>query len=395
MTQHEDAAPRPLDGEPPLDELRQSFSGTVRQPLTLGGFEIAIALSGVFFVLSVPSRPPFQHLPLLVVAMLAFAFTAHKAASRGRSKHGRFEIRGRDLVCEGELMARVPEGALGLLFQKNERLHLVLVAERRVALTVAFDSAADATSLEAALGLARAPVRIGSARSRAGRGALFALATAGLVLGLFLGTTRLFFAHGLYAIAIASLVFASVMGLLVALRTDASVGTDGIWVQWLGGDKFVEFGEIIGVGELGPWVRVSTRTGELYLAPPLSGLHQSFPGAKRALVDLLRARLAAWAETEAPALSELAPREGTFRERGTTTEDLVTLVESPRAPRSVRARAALALRRHEEWPRFESRVRVAARSSASPALARALEATVRDEAEAEAALRRVEREGRG
>jgi hypothetical protein len=400
MTQH-DADQRPPEGgaaasgEAPAESAPvRSFSGTVRQPITLGGFEIAIALSGIFFVLSVPSRPPFQHLPLLVVAMLAFAFTAHKAASRGRSKHARFLVRGRDLLCEGELMARVPEGALGLLFEKDDRLHLDLVAERRVALTVAFDSAADATALEAALGLSRAPVRIGSDRSRAGRGALFALATSGLLLGLSLATTRLFFAHGLYAIAIAGLVLGSVSGMFVGLRTDISVGTDGIWVQGLGRARFVEFGEVVGVGEVGPWVRVATRSGDLYVAPPLSGLHQSFAGAKRALVDLLRARLAAWAEMETPTLSELAPHEGTFRARGTTTDDLVAVVESPRAPRSVRARAALALRRHEEWPRFESRVRIAAQSSASPALARALEAAVRDDAEAEAALRKLEREGR-
>jgi hypothetical protein len=367
----------------------------VRQPLTLGGFEIAIALSGVFFVLSVPSRPPFQHLPLLVVAMLAFAFTAHKAASRGRSRHGRFELRGRDLICEGELMASVPEGALGLLYEKDERLHLDLVAERRIALTVAFDSAEDATALEAALGLSGAPVHVGSARTRAGRTAVFTLALGGLTVGLFLATTRLFFTQGFVALAIATLVVGSVVGLFVALRTDVSVGTDGLWVRGLGKERFVDFGEVVGVGEVGPWVRVATRSGDLYVAPPLSGLHQSFAGAKRALVDLLRARLAAWAEAEPPPISELAPREGTFRERGTTTEDLAALVESPRAPRSVRARAALALRRHEEWPRFEARVRVAAGCSASPALTRALEATMRDAAEAEAALRQVEREGRG
>jgi hypothetical protein len=390
MMPPEDDQERPLEGRAP-----PSFSGTVRRPLTLGGFEIAIALSGVFFVLSVPSRPPFQHLPLLVVAMLAFAFTAHKAASRGRSKHGVFEIRGRDLLCEGEHVASVPDGALGLLFEKDERLHLELVAERRVALTIAFDSAADAAALEAALDLAGAPVRIGSERTRIARGALFAVAAGGLTLGIFLATTRLFFAHGLYAIAIASLVLGSVAGVLVALRTDVAVGTDGLWVQGLGSARFIEFGDVVGVGEVGPWVRISTRSaGDLYVAPPLSGLHHSFPGAKRALVDLLRARLAAWAETEAPPPSELVPREGSFRERGTTIDDLAAIVESPRAPRSVRARAALALRKHEDWPRFEQRVRLAARSSASPALCYALEPALADDAEAEAAVRRVEREGR-
>ena len=370
-----------------------TFSGVVRSYSSVGAFEAVLALVGAFFVLRIPERPRSQQFPLGAVAALAFGFSFLKLASRGRTVRGDFVIREGALWQQsGRFICGLPRG----LFAYSEpgveaAKRTVVIDDGQLLLEIDVRTEEQHRTLNTALGLATEPVLTGKSAARhlqlGGLVGSTVVAVAGFVWALEAGEP--FVAFALMALGL--------LGLGGSHHTHGRIGVDGIWVSGPSEQRFVGFAELCGVSDWGPWIKLHTRSKDIFISAPLLPFSQRGRAARAALVELIRKRLCAWQDNEAPlASARLTLAEGTFRDRELTAGDLARLAENPRAERLTRARAARELRQHHEWARFASGLRSAAASSASPALQQALSAAATSEVESEvdAAIRELEREAR-
>lgn len=370
-----------------------TFSGVVRAYSSVGAFEAVLALVGAFFVLRIPERPSSQRFPLGVVAALAFGFSFLKLASRGRTVQGDFIIREGALWQQsGRFICGLPRGLFAYSEPGAESAkRTVVIDDGQLLLEIEVRTEEQHRSLNSAFGLATEPVLTGKSAARhlqlGGLVGSTVVAVAGFVWALEAGEPFVAFA----------LMVLGLLGLGGSHHTHGRIGADGIWVSGPSEQRFVGFAELRGVSAWGPWLRLHTLSKDIFISAPLLPFSQRGRAARAALVELIRKRLCAWQDNEAPlASARLTLAEGTFRDRELTAGDLARLAENPRAERLTRARAARELRQHHEWARFASGLRIAAASSASPALQQALTAAATNSADAEvdAAIRELEREAR-
>lgn len=219
-----------------------------------------------------------------------------------------------------------------------------------------------------------------------------------LVAALWIAMAVIGLAHP--AAALALLPLASVM----ALPAGIEVGVDGVLLTWLWRKRFVPMGEILEIRSEDDRVLVLTlHSGEVvHVHTGLPRRSEGGAGAahhRAVLARIVEARRlfreggagvdaaalvgrqgrsrADWLE----ALARVAGGEGGYREAAVRLEDLVALVEDPRAPADARAGAALVLHTKGD-DEARARVRVAAEATASPKLRVALDAAGKDDAEA-------------
>ena len=192
-----------------------------------------------------------------------------------------------------------------------------------------------------------------------------------------------------------------VMGLMLALsaalflRRDMRLGRDGVWVAAPFRRHWVPFDELRGVSRAGLWLRLHTTRGDVDVSPPLSWPSTRARGAREALATAIRRAAARYersprADDVADSRrgdTQLAPREGSFRERALTSEDLLRIVEDPRSSCESRVRAAAGLLGGAPTDEQRAVIRCAAEESASPSVQRALQLALA--AEDEAALEDV------
>jgi len=197
--------------------------------------------------------------------------------------------------------------------------------------------------------------------------------------------------------------------LLAVTPAHVDVGVDGLLVRWLWRKRFVPMSAIRSVeSEDERLLKITLTSGEVvtvYTSLPRRGSggqsavhHDSILAriheARRvyaergtavdasALVARGSRDRAAWAE----ALARLAVDGGSYREGVVRAEDLVRVVEDPRAPADARAGAALVLHKSGD-AEMRARVRASAEAVASPRLRVALDAAGGDDlAAAERAL---------
>lgn len=216
--------------------------------------------------------------------------------------------------------------------------------------------------------------------------------------GLWLAMAMSGVAHAAVGLALIPLFVA------MALPATIEVGVDGVVLQWLWRKRFVPMGDILEIQSEDDRVLVLTlRSGEavrVYTGLPrrsrgaVSAAHHQAVLARivearrlfreggtaldaAALVGRQGRSRADWLE----ALARLAAGEGSYREAAVRLEDLLALVEDPRAPEDARAGAALVVQKKGD-DEARARVRVAAEATASPKLRVALDAMGKDDAEA-------------
>lgn len=190
----------------------------------------------------------------------------------------------------------------------------------------------------------------------------------------------------------------------MALPAGIEIGVDGVLLTWLWRKRFVPMGEILEIqSEDDRLLLLTLRSGEVvrvYTGIPRrsqggSGAahHQAILAriveARRlfreggaaldaaALVGRQGRSRADWLQ----ALARVAGGEGGYREAAVRLENLVALVEDPRAPADARAGAAAVLHAKGD-DEARARVRVAAEATASPKLRVALDAAGKDDPEA-------------
>ncbi len=192
-----------------------------------------------------------------------------------------------------------------------------------------------------------------------------------------------------------------------------TIGIDGVLVRWLWTSRFFPMKDIRGVSEaddnairliLHPYEErviytsmrhrqsqsLIMRNNRDAIIARIREAHLRFQeggGAidATALVARGRQKRSEWLD----ALAKLARREGGYRDAVVRPEDLLRIVEDPRASEDARAGAAFVLRTTADDD-MKARVRVAAEASASPKLRVALDATATgDEAKIEEAMQEL------
>jgi len=184
----------------------------------------------------------------------------------------------------------------------------------------------------------------------------------------------------------------------LSLPSKVVVGVDGILVRWLWRRRFIPHADIVDVTREGPHaLRIRRRSGldELLWTTKktssVSGLEQQrrdamlariqaahrayLEAGPRADVSALLARGARSAREWRSALDALSGDRG-YREASVRPEDLLGVLEDPRAPEDVRAAAAAVLVRKSD-DATKARIRVVADATASPKLRVVLDAAAR------------------
>jgi hypothetical protein len=184
---------------------------------------------------------------------------------------------------------------------------------------------------------------------------------------------------GLFSAGIAAMNFMA--------RTSIVLGTDGTLVRSRGDERFIPHADVTRVMsharstvalylESGPVELIHTKDPSHQLALSMR-IERAVRGARikgSANVSALVGRQGRTRNEWLEALHRLKNDEGTYREIAVREDDLWRLLEDPAAPEDARAGAALVLRRSLD-DSGKARIRVAARTTASPRLRVALEDT--------------------
>ena len=385
-----------------------------RNALIHWGSRVGVLLGPVLIVLAMANLFPPGFLGLhLFVASLSLMIFANRSNMRPRPARAKVRADAEGIHVDGALA--VPKRAIADGFFQPR---IVAVRDDRPVRStvrfvdrfrrVLFEAEADeheSLAMLHALGLdpgSRRAVFDGSSPVYASMGRNFAYAGGGVAIFLLL--TSLLSALGLHGVAS---FFPLLVGAWIAVGfvpTKIAVGVDGIHVGWLWWKKFIPMADITSVLPLDDRViHVARRDGtsdKLYTSMRRrSAFGGSDPGAvqkRDAVLARIREARAAFASggptadvsaliargtrTHAAWLAELAKiRQGLtggagYRDVSLREDDLLRLVEDPKATEDARAGAALLLEGALDDEK-RARIRVAAEASASPKLRVALDAS--------------------
>lgn len=309
-------------------------------------------------------------LPSCAIAGMIYGYLGHVHTVRGWLQVTRGGVR----IAAGEII--LPRATCAMAFALKPtggRATVCFTEGRRIVAELTLDDPADAPRVLSVMGFGRdgPPIQVDGTfgpRLRATLGVLLGtVAALAFVIGWKLDSLPL--------IALAALGLAHAV--LAMLLRDVRVARDGVWVSAPLSRVFVPFAELDGVSERGLWLRLHTARGDVSVTPPLLWPGERAHAARAALITALRqgkARVAALPEVIAASKRSCAlrPHEGSFREPPLSQDDLLAVVTSARVPSAERARAAASLLRSRPGPHHVEGVRLAAESSASPQLRRAL-----------------------
>ncbi len=188
------------------------------------------------------------------------------------------------------------------------------------------------------------------------------------------------------ALSLAALV-PLVIAAWIALVPRVTVGRDGVRVRGQLGTRFVPMPSIVDVSSSPRGVEIALAGGEMYVIPVGARKDMIVARIRQAIGDAAEGPLVKLARDGRTAadwlmwVRGLADGKETFREAAVTREELLRVVEAPRAPVEERAVAAAALAPHVDAAQ-RARFRALAEACASPRLRVALTAAADADEEA-------------